>query len=122
MIIAMIVVMIAILRNTTSVPGPQKVCKMIALMDVIIGLGLLFYMEVLVRSQEEQQESAGDAQDAQESTNRTMRLQPPILQSEGFPTPSFYPLYTLNRDHIPIFKGYKEGPGSEAPATSPLVN
>ena len=27
------------------------------------------------------------------------------------PRPSFYPLYTLNRDHIPIFKGYKEGPG-----------
>ena len=27
------------------------------------------------------------------------------------PRPSFYPLYTRNRDHIPILKGYKEGPG-----------
>ena len=24
--------------------------------------------------------------------------------------PPLYPLYTLNRDHIPIFKGYRKGP------------
>ena len=25
------------------------------------------------------------------------------------PRPSIYPLYTLNKDHIPLFKGYKGG-------------
>ena len=31
--------------------------------------------------------------------------------SNSGPRPSFYPLYTLNRDHIPVFKGDREGPG-----------
>ena len=29
------------------------------------------------------------------------------------PRPSFHPLYTPNRDHTRIFKGYKGGPGSD---------
>ena len=36
-----------------------------------------------------------------------------VLWGNSLPRPSFYPLYTLHRDHIPVFKGYKEGPGKD---------
>ena len=31
-------------RHGSQIPGPQKVCKTIAFMAVITGLGLLFYI------------------------------------------------------------------------------
>ena len=34
-----------------------------------------------------------------------------VQRKKHIPSPSFYLLKSLNRDHIPIFTGYKEGPG-----------
>ena len=35
-------------------------------------------------------------------------------QNNPKPRPSLYTLYTLHRDHIPLFNRYKEGPGTQA--------
>ena len=55
---------------------------------------------------------------AGENPPRHAGPRPDKVATSSLPRPPFYPLYTLNRDHIPIFKGYKEGPGTSYPAAA----